>query len=421
METKEVKLLAFGGGVDSTALLAMHLERDKAAKHLGMSRAKLDELFPPFEAAVFSDPGSEWPETYENIEYAKARCAVFGVELVVVRHHLERYFHKETNEALQQKQWKSLPEDEREMYEPRNEPYTISEWLLDGGMLPLMPGAGHICSMRFKGGVQQQWADERFGDATVCTKHWSLGIEKDEGGRTDRFTANHSENKIEGHEYNYPLQGLEMNREECLDMLDHLGWDYRGDGSPVQKSSCMWCPFCKEWEVDRLIDADGEGLKQALAIEKRFVETDKHAKWHEAGMPLNRGGRCNHGHHRMPYATGWCEHPECTHVYVIKGLTGDEKKEFPKPYTPGSWKLTPTQWEKGVFSTYYAGIIESPLSEEDKARYTKTPVKDHGPARLISKKYDGKRKSIEEHIQRRKNAIIVAEITKDFCRDDDSD
>ena len=69
METKEVKLLAFGGGVDSTALLAMHLERDKAAKHLGMSRAKLDELFPPFEAAVFSDPGSEWPETFSVLNF----------------------------------------------------------------------------------------------------------------------------------------------------------------------------------------------------------------------------------------------------------------------------------------------------------------------------------------------------------------
>ena len=83
---KKVNLLAFGGGVDSTALLAMHLERDKTAKYLGMSRAKLDELFPPFEAAVFSDPGSEWPETYENIEYAKNRCESAGVELVVVRH-----------------------------------------------------------------------------------------------------------------------------------------------------------------------------------------------------------------------------------------------------------------------------------------------------------------------------------------------
>ena len=69
MKIKEVNLLAFGGGVDSTALLAMHLERDKAAKHLGMSRAKLDELFPPFEAAVFSDPGSEWPETFPIFDF----------------------------------------------------------------------------------------------------------------------------------------------------------------------------------------------------------------------------------------------------------------------------------------------------------------------------------------------------------------
>ena len=135
-------------------------------------------------------------------------------------------------------------------------------------------------------------------------------------------------------------------------------------------------------------------------------------------MTLNRGGRCNAGHHRMPYATGWCDHPDCTHVYVIKGLTSKEKKNYPAPYTPGSWKLTPSQLEKGIFNTYYAGEIQSSLSEEEKKRYTKIPVKNHGPARIISKKYDGKRKSMKEHIQRRKNSLIIGEVTKDFCRND---
>jgi hypothetical protein len=45
-------------------------------------------------------------------------------------------------------------------------------------------------------------------------------------------------------------------------------------------------------------------------------------------------------------------------------------------------------------------VIESPLSEEEKQRYTPTPVKNHGPAKLISKKYGGKRKSMKEHIAR---------------------
>ncbi len=35
-------VLAFGGGVDSTAILAMHLNRDKAASILRISRQELD-------------------------------------------------------------------------------------------------------------------------------------------------------------------------------------------------------------------------------------------------------------------------------------------------------------------------------------------------------------------------------------------
>ena len=74
MTIEQIRMLSFGGGVDSTALLAIHLDRDKAAAFLEMTREQLDEAFPPMEAVVFSDPGSEWPETYMNIGYARERC-----------------------------------------------------------------------------------------------------------------------------------------------------------------------------------------------------------------------------------------------------------------------------------------------------------------------------------------------------------
>jgi len=312
------KILAFGGGVDSSALLAIHLERDKAAAYLGITREELDKAFPRLHAVVFSDPGSEWPETYENIEYARKRCEEDdSFTFNVVRHHYNRYFHKETNKALRQKEWRLLPETEQDNYEKRSEPYTIFEWLTDSAAFPLMPGGGHVCSMRFKGDVMQKWADEQFGTHDVSTKHWYLGIEAEEEGRSQRFTANHKGNVVPGHVYHYPLMDLKLNRKECLEILDHLGWDYRGDGSPVQKSSCMWCPFSKEWEIDRLVASamsgdNTKGITEALEIERRFYETDKHAKWHEAGMPLNKGGRCNAGHHRQPYATGYCSHEGCS-------------------------------------------------------------------------------------------------------------
>ena len=316
--TKTVNILSYGGGVDSSALLAMVLDRDRAAEHLGITREKLDEALPPIVAAVFSDPGSEWPETYENIAYAEKRCAEIGLPLETVRHTINVYLHRETGEELRYTQWKKLDKEAKADYEKTPRVYKIFEWLMDGASFPVIPGgSGHICSMRFKGQVQQKWADETFGNHEVCAKHWLLGIEAGEAGRSDRFTANRRKNdikgkKILGHTYGYPLMDLGMDRKECLEMLEVLGWDYRGDGSPVQKSSCMWCPFVKEWEVDRLVDANGRGLQEALAIEENFYQKDKHAQWHADGEPVKSNGTCFAGHHRQPYATGYCDKPECS-------------------------------------------------------------------------------------------------------------
>lgn len=316
--TEQVNILSYGGGVDSTALLAMVLDRDRAAAQLGITREKLDEALPPIVAAVFSDPGSEWPETYENIAYAEKRCEEIGLPLVTVRHEINIYKHRETGEELRWTEWNKLDKEVKPEYEKTPKVYTIFEWLMDGGSFPVIPGSsgGHVCSMRFKGQVQQKWGDRTFGNHEVCTKHWLLGIEAGESGRSDRFTANRRKNDLKGnqilgHTYGYPLMDLGMDRKECLEMLDALGWDYRGDGSPVQKSSCMWCPFVKEWEVDRLVDADGKGLKEALAIEENFYTKDKHAQWHADGEPVKSNGSCFAGHHRQPYATGYCDKPEC--------------------------------------------------------------------------------------------------------------
>ncbi len=419
---KRIDLLSFGVGVDSTALLAMHLDRDTSAEALGITRQELDEKFPPFVAAVFSDPGSEWPETYENLAYAEKRCAEVGLPVVTVRHTIPVYHHNDTGEELRYEEWRSLPKSEKDDYTKGEKVYKIYEWLMDGGMLPVIGGQQHTCSMRFKGNVQQKWAEETFGDHTVSEKWWMLGIEANEGGRTDRFTANHGQNKVKGHEYSYPLQELDMNRKECLAMLQILGWDYRGDGSPVQKSSCMWCPFCKEWEVDRLIDADGIGLQEALGIEERFYSEDKHEKWHRDGMPLNKGGRCNRGYHRTPMASGWCEDPNCTHVYKMtpepdkkSGLSG-YKKEF-KPYTEkiGAWKLMPFQWLKLAESPEGNEIVPHPVTGEMMKRkdwYERKPVANLGKATLNSLKYDGLRYSMKEHIARRNDALLEKEMQK---------
>ena len=63
---EEINFLSFGGGVDSSAILAMNLEPKKAAKYLGITVKELRKHIPDYDYVVFADPGSEWPETYEK-------------------------------------------------------------------------------------------------------------------------------------------------------------------------------------------------------------------------------------------------------------------------------------------------------------------------------------------------------------------
>jgi len=310
----KLEFLSFGGGADSSCLLAMHLNIKKAAALLEMKIEDLRKVIPDYDAIVFSDPGSEWPETYENIEYAERLCYEAHVRFEILRYKQGFYRHKGTNERIRVKEYRALDGAEKENYYHVIEPYSISDWLIEAGSLPMLPGASHVCSDKFKGGVQRKWADNEFPGVH---KIWTLGIEANESKRHKRFTmnktkrANKGVEEIAGHDFRYPLIELGLTRNDCLEMLDKLGWDYSGKGIPVAKSSCMWCPWLSDWEVDRLVDADGIGLQQALAIEKSFYKKDKHVDWHEAGEPLNAGGRCFAGHHRQPYVTGYCDEPQC--------------------------------------------------------------------------------------------------------------
>ena len=322
-----IQFLSLGGGVDSTALLAMHLCRDEAAEKLGISREELDSKLPNFEWVVFADPGSEWQSTYDNIEYAKMICEKVGLNFKIVVYMQRYYRHIDTNERIKDWQYRALEKEDKENWKVSIERQTIFEWLTelkqDGskGSLPMLPGSSHQCSDRFKGGVQRKWADKEFGKDTV--KVWSLGIEANENKRHKRFTMNRGDSKFPQHQFIYPLVELKMSREDCKEMLRHLQWDYRGDGSEVEKSSCMWCPWLSDWEVVRLVEDGGQGLEEAKEIERLFYASyDKHARWHELGKPMVPSGvRAIPGTHAKPFQTGVCTHAECS-KYAPGNKTG---------------------------------------------------------------------------------------------------
>tara|TARA_A100001391_G_scaffold90021_1_gene59474 strand:+ start:1630 stop:2514 length:885 start_codon:yes stop_codon:yes gene_type:complete len=239
-------LLSYGGGKDSTAMIAMDLNRDATAKYLGISIETLNEALPAFDRAVFSDPGAEFAVTYRTIEKVKR---LLGERLVVT--------HREGE--------------------------TIAEWCLRLGIVPVMPGGAHVCSKKFKGDVLAAWAK-----AEGITKPvWLIGIEANEGRRAKRFTPPRSDKA----EYHYPLIDLGLTRKDLGGLLAHLGWE------EVHKSSCVFCPYMSEDELRDMYFNHPDDWRRVVEIEDRFRETSsiKHQAWLDAEQPLNSAGRAPRG------------------------------------------------------------------------------------------------------------------------------
>lgn len=238
-------VLSFGGGVDSSTLIAIDENRDRACEFLGISREELDRVFPVIEHHVFADTGAESAATYRNIERVQE---ILGGRLNIVRKDGE----------------------------------TITEWCLRLGSVPVMPGGSHVCSLKYKGEVMAKWAKERELNPT-----WIIGIEANEGRRAKRFTAP----KGDTANYIYPLIDLGLTRDRCLELLAFLGWH------GVEKSSCVFCPFKSEDELRDMWLNDREAWDLCVKIEHRFEEAslEKHRAWIDAGRPLNKGGRAPRG------------------------------------------------------------------------------------------------------------------------------
>lgn len=227
-------ILSFGGGVDSTALLAIHLYRDEAAALTGRSREEIDAALPMFDAVVFSDPGAEFPKTYENIETAAGICADAGLRFETVRKDGEN----------------------------------IVEWLERLGNLPLLPGAGHVCSLKFKAEVLHKWAESQFAGTIT----WAIGIEANEGHR--KFTSKETDT----HQCIHPLVELGLDRADCERILRHL-WPVT-----VEKSSCFFCPFQTKEELQDLHDNHPDLWAKCQEIEENFkvMSVIKHQRWLDA-------------------------------------------------------------------------------------------------------------------------------------------
>ena len=260
------RLLAFGAGVDSTALLASYLDPVGAAAASGTPYSRIVDtiLGRRVDAVVFADPGSEFPETYRNVETAARLCGEAGIrfERVVLRDRHGRRL-------------------------------TIQDWLLSNGTIPVMAGGSHVCSLKFKGQVMQRFAAAAFPDAPI---EWLVCIEADETRRTSRFRPDRSARQT----FAYPLQEIGWDRDTCARVIAAC-WPH-----PVRKSSCTFCPFMQEHEILEVATDHPEHWALVEQIEERFAATSavKHARWLEAGRPRTKRGHAPVG---MWSRNSWAE------------------------------------------------------------------------------------------------------------------
>lgn len=232
----------FGGGLDSTTLVEIDLDRDRAASLMQISRELLDRVFPSPDLWIFSDTGAEHAHTYKQVADIAARL---GDRFVQVAKNGE----------------------------------SILEWNLRLGTVPVMPGGSHTCSLKYKGEVMEGYVAERFG----CDVTWIIGIEADEEGRAKRFTKP----KGNGHTYLYPLMDLELTRQGCATLLGLMG------AFVPEKSSCVYCPFKSVEELRWMFHNDQAAWELCVRVEDAFQAASayKHQAWIDAGKPLSQGKR----------------------------------------------------------------------------------------------------------------------------------
>lgn len=217
------RILSFGGGVDSSAILLKHLRR---------------EINLSIDLVIFADTGAENKRTYQNVDRFKSLCDLEGIEFVIVKNQKE----------------------------------TITEFLVRNGSVPLMAGSAHTCSRKFKSEVIQKYIRDRFKTDRVT---YLIGIELNETKR-QRFQKPLNDRN----EYEYPLIELQMTRSACEDYLNKHGFN-------VVKSSCVFCPFMSREEILEIRkDPESWATIQWVEKKFESVSSRKYQNWIDAGKPL---------------------------------------------------------------------------------------------------------------------------------------
>lgn len=208
-------VVAFGGGVDSTAMVIGLIERKQ-----------------PIDLILFADTGGERPDTYGHI--------------------------KAFNDWLEQR---GYPRIVTVMKMKNGQPYTLEQDCLDHNGLPSIAYGFKRCSDHFK--IRPQNSYLRQWQPAIDT--WERGEKVVKYIGYDAGETRRKENadcKVDTkYDYSYPLIDWGWEREECIDAIKAAGL------SLPPKSACFFCPSSRPKEIIELSEKHPDLMDRALAME----------------------------------------------------------------------------------------------------------------------------------------------------------
>lgn len=203
-DPKMPSVVAYGGGVNSTAMLVGLRERGERP-----------------DAILFADTGGERPATYEHVELMRRWCEGVGFPDIVAV-------------------WDTF-QGERE---------TLEEHCLRLETLPSLAFGFRSCSKRFKREPQDRWTRKAFSGQRIIKL---IGYDAGEAHRARRAPD------VDGvFHFRYPLIEWGWTRKDCIEAITRAGLSVPG------KSSCFFCPASKASEIKSL---PCDLKARALAIE----------------------------------------------------------------------------------------------------------------------------------------------------------
>jgi len=213
MSTPRLLAVAFGGGVNSTAMLVEMFRRGVTP-----------------DIITFADTGGERHETYAAVDQVSSWCNErFGIEVTVVRKV------RATGEVL-----------------------TLEQNCLEAGMLPSLAYGFKSCSQKYK--IQPQ--DKLMNHLPKAIEAWSRGEKVMKAIGYDASEERRAKIKEdEKYAFWYPLIEWGIYREDCVAIC-------KSEGLPTAKSSCFFCPAMKKREIVDLAKDHPALFDRAVAMER---------------------------------------------------------------------------------------------------------------------------------------------------------